>query len=81
METIEDTPFSRFLVKISNSYYQTLGKFTKSLLIGNKNDEHEGNFKMGNEPPSKRKFTAKYKKNNVKLHSMKNRKGLKKGKG
>jgi len=29
METVEDIPFSRFLVRISNSYYQTIGKFTR----------------------------------------------------
>jgi len=34
METVEDMPFSKFLVKISNSYYQTIGKFTKAFLTG-----------------------------------------------
>lgn len=29
METVEDMPFSRFLVRISHSYYQTIGKFTR----------------------------------------------------
>lgn len=34
MDTVEDMPFSRFLVRISNSYYQTIGKFTRQLVIG-----------------------------------------------
>jgi len=31
MDTVEDLPFSKFLVRISQSYYQTIGKFAKSL--------------------------------------------------
>ena len=34
MQTVEDMPFSKFLVKISNSYYQTIGRFTKAFLTG-----------------------------------------------
>lgn len=35
MYTVEDLPFSKFLVRISQSYYQTIGKFAKSLFTGN----------------------------------------------
>ncbi|CDW82012.1 zinc finger domain protein [Stylonychia lemnae] len=31
IDTVEDLPFSKFLVRISQSYYQTIGKFAKSL--------------------------------------------------
>jgi hypothetical protein len=34
METVEDMPFSKFLVRISNSYYQTIGKYTRQMIIG-----------------------------------------------
>ena len=39
MDTVEDMPFSRFLVRISNSYYQTIGKFTRQLVIGIKDKD------------------------------------------
>ena len=61
-------PFSKFLVRISNSYYQTIGKYTKTLLTGNKEETHH--------PPSKRQFMQKYKRKQ--LHSVKNQKSGKK---
>ena len=51
MDTVEDMPFSRFLVRISNSYYQTIGKFTRQLVIGIK-DKDDFNTVQ----PSKKQF-------------------------
>lgn len=77
MDQIEDMPFSRYLVKISNSYYQTIGKFTKQLLQGAKNLQSS---KGDGRKHSKKDFLQKYKKNTVKLHSLKNAKTAKQGK-
>ena len=68
MDTVEDMPFSRFLVRISNSYYQTIGKFTRQLVIGIK-DKDDFNTVQ----PSKKQFMQKYKKRSKnKLLSLKN---------
>jgi hypothetical protein len=67
---VEDMPFSKFLVRISNSYYQTIGKYTKTLLTGNKEETQH-------RPPSKRQFMQKYKRKQQ-LHSVKNQKSGKK---
>lgn len=78
MEQVEDMPFSRYLVKISNSYYQTIGKFTKQLLQGAKNlQTAKGD---GGRHRSKKQFMQKYKKSTVKLHTLKNVKAAKQGK-
>lgn len=76
MDTIEDMPFSKFLVRISNSYYQTIGKFTKSLLTGGGGARHDNGEHLQHHHPSKRQFMAKYKdkQKGVKLHSLKNEK-------
>ena len=55
LQTVEDMPFSKFLVRISNSYYQTIGKFTKTLLTGTKEETQH------HRAPSKRQFMQKYK--------------------
>lgn len=70
LETVEDMPFSKFLVnnlillyfqvRISNSYYQTIGKFTKQLLTTAKNNEAP--TKANEMLPSRKKFAQKYKK-------------------
>jgi len=68
MNTVEDMPFSKFLVRISNSYYQTVGKFTRSILTGNKASHKEVM------PPSKKQIMQKYKKQRAKgnkLHTLK----------
>ena len=63
-------PFSKFLVRISNSYYQTIGKYTRTLLTGAKDE-------TPHRPPSKRQFMQKYKRKQQ-LHSVKNQKSGKK---
>jgi hypothetical protein len=71
LQTVEDMPFSKFLLRISNSYYQTIGKYTKTLLTGTKEEtQHQ-------RPPSKRQFMQKYKRKQQ-LHSVKNQKSGKK---
>ena len=71
LHTVEDMPFSKFLVRISNSYYQTIGKYTRTLLTGAKDETQH------HRPPSKRQFMQKYKRKKQ-LHSVKNQKSGKK---
>jgi hypothetical protein len=46
-------PFSKFLVRISNSYYQTIGKFTRAILTGKARD-NSGAASGNGLPPSKK---------------------------
>eukprot|EP00347_Sterkiella_histriomuscorum_P005467 403356505 len=64
MDTVEDLPFSKFLVRISQSYYQTIGKFAKSLFTNHKINNQRRQMVTRN---SKKRHLQKYKNSRLKV--------------